>query len=143
MPSVHIPVLTDPIIEWLAPTAPGLLVDATLGLGGHAAALLSAAPGFQLLGVDRDPEAVAEARRRLEPYDRRFTTVTETFDRIPELLAELKLEPPAAILADLGCSSLQLDSAESRLPPMGPSTCAWGLMVPLRPSWSTQPTRWS
>ena len=112
MPSVHIPVLTDPIIEWLAPTAPGLLVDATLGLGGHAAALLSAAPGFQLLGVDRDPEAVAEARRRLEPYDRRFTTVTETFDRIPELLAELKLEPPAAILADLGCSSLQLDSPE-------------------------------
>jgi len=55
-PSVHIPVLVDPIVEWLAPTAPGLLVDATLGLGGHAMALLSAAPGFQLLGVDRDPD---------------------------------------------------------------------------------------
>ncbi len=112
MPSVHIPVLTDPIVEWLAPTAPGLLVDATLGLGGHASALLSAAPGFQLLGVDRDPEAVAEARRRLEPYGRRFTIVTETFDRIPELLAERELGPPSAILADLGCSSLQLDSPE-------------------------------
>lgn len=112
MPSIHIPVLTEPIVEWLTPSAPGLLVDATLGLGGHAAALLSAAPGFQLLGVDRDPEAVAEARRRLEPFGRRVTVVTETFDRVPELLAERELEPPSAILADLGCSSLQLDSPE-------------------------------
>ena len=109
-PSIHVPVLTDPIIEWLAPTAPGLLVDATLGLGGHAMALLAAAPGFQLLGVDRDPEAVAEARRRLEPYRRRVTVVTSTFDRVPELLLERGLESPSAILADLGCSSLQLDS---------------------------------
>ena len=112
MPSIHIPVLTEPIVEWLTPSAPGLLVDATLGLGGHAAALLSAAPGFQLLGVDRDPEAVAEARRRLEPFALRVTVVTETFDRVPDLLAERKLEPPSAILADLGCSSLQLDSPE-------------------------------
>ncbi len=112
MPSIHIPVLTQPIVEWLTPSAPGLLVDATLGLGGHAAALLSAAPGFQLLGVDRDPEAVAEARRRLEPFALRVTVVTETFDRVPDLLAERKLEPPSAILADLGCSSLQLDSPE-------------------------------
>jgi len=112
VPSIHIPVLTQPIVEWLTPSAPGLLVDATLGLGGHAAALLSAAPGFQLLGVDRDPEAVAEARRRLEPFALRVTVVTETFDRVPDLLAERKLEPPSAILADLGCSSLQLDSPE-------------------------------
>jgi len=111
-PSVHIPVLVDPIVEWLAPTAPGLLVDATLGLGGHAMALLSAAPGFQLLGVDRDPEAVAEARRRLEPYGHRVTVIATKFDRIPDLLVERELEPPSAILADLGCSSLQLDSPE-------------------------------
>ena len=112
MPSVHIPVLTVPVVEWLAPTAPGLLVDATLGLGGHAEALLEAAPGFQLLGVDRDPEAVAEARRRLEPYGRRVTLVNRNFDSLPELLAERALPQPAAILADLGCSSLQLDTPE-------------------------------
>ena len=111
-PSVHIPVLVDPIVEWLAPTAPGLLVDATLGLGGHAMALLTAAPGFQLLGVDRDPEAVAEARRRLEPYGHRVTVIAAKFDRIPDLLVERELESPSAILADLGCSSLQLDSPE-------------------------------
>lgn len=112
MPFIHIPVLTGPVIEWLAPMAPGLLVDATLGLGGHAEALLEAAPGFQLLGVDRDPEAVAEARRRLEGYGRRVTVVNQTFDRVPELLEARDLPPPAAILADLGCSSLQLDTPE-------------------------------
>lgn len=112
MPSVHIPVLTREVVEWLAPTAPGLLVDATLGLGGHASALLEAAPGFQLLGVDRDPEAVAEARRRLAPYEGRVTLVNARFDSLPDLLAERGLPRPAAILADLGCSSLQLDSPE-------------------------------
>jgi 16S rRNA (cytosine1402-N4)-methyltransferase len=110
VPWVHIPVLTGPVVEWLAPTAPGLLVDATLGLGGHARVLLEAAPGFQLLGVDRDPEAVAEARRRLEPYGPRVTLAIRNFDSLPELLAEQALPQPAAILADLGCSSLQLDT---------------------------------
>lgn len=112
MPSVHIPVLAGPVVEWLAPMAPGLLVDATLGLGGHARDLLEAGPGFQLLGVDRDPEAVAEARRRLEPYGPRVTIVNESFDRLPEILLERDLPAPAAILADLGCSSLQLDTPE-------------------------------
>lgn len=110
MPEVHIPVLTTEVVEWLGPVADGLIVDATVGLGGHAAALLEAAPGSRLLGVDRDPEAVAEARRRLEPYGRRVTVVNRTFDRLPELLSELDLPAPSAILADLGCSSLQLDS---------------------------------
>jgi 16S rRNA (cytosine1402-N4)-methyltransferase len=110
--SVHIPVLAGPVVEWLAPTAPGLLVDATLGLGGHAKALLEAAPGFQLLGVDRDPEAVAEARRRLEPYGRRVTIVNGRFDGLPEILSERDFPSPVAILADLGCSSLQLDTPE-------------------------------
>ncbi len=112
MLSVHIPVLAGPVVEWLAPAAPGLLVDATLGLGGHAKALLEAAPSFQLLGVDRDPEAVAEARRRLEPYGRRVTIVNGRFDGLPEILSERDLPSPVAILADLGCSSLQLDTPE-------------------------------
>ena len=110
--SVHIPVLTGPVVEWLAPTAPGLLVDATLGLGGHAQALLEAVPSFQLLGVDRDPEAVAAARRRLESYGSRVTVVKESFDRLQEILAERDLPRPTAILADLGCSSLQLDTPQ-------------------------------
>lgn len=112
MLSVHIPVLAGPVVEWLASAAPGLLVDATLGLGGHAMALLEAAPSFQLLGVDRDPEAVAEARRRLEPYGRRVTIVNGRFDGLPEILSERDLPSPVAILADLGCSSLQLDTPE-------------------------------
>lgn len=110
MPSIHVPVLTEQVVEWLAPAAPGLLVDVTVGLGGHAAALLEAAPGFRLLGVDRDPEAVAIARRRLEPFGRRAAVVNASFDRLPELLAENPGPPVAAILADLGCSSLQLDT---------------------------------
>jgi 16S rRNA (cytosine1402-N4)-methyltransferase len=112
VPFIHVPVLTDSVIEFLAPTAPGLLVDATIGLGGHAEALLEAAPGFRLLGVDRDPAAVAEARRRLEPYAHRTTFANETFDRVPDLLVEKDLEAPAAVLADIGCSSLQLDTPE-------------------------------
>jgi len=112
VPSDHIPVLTEQVIRWLAPVAPGLFVDATLGLGGHSAALLEAAPDFRLLGVDRDPQAVAGARRRLEPYGRRVTLVNRTFDCVPEILAEKGLPRPAAILADIGCSSLQLDTPE-------------------------------
>jgi len=110
--SVHIPVLAGPVVEWLAPMAPGLLVDATLGLGGHSQALLEASPSFQLLGVDRDPEAVAEARRRLEPYGHRVTLVNGRFDSLPEILSEQDFPEPVAILADLGCSSLQLDTPE-------------------------------
>ncbi len=109
---VHVPVLTDAVIERLAPAAPGLLVDATLGLAGHAVALLDAVPGFRLLGVDRDPAAVAEAGRRLQPYARRASLVAATFDRVPELLDARGLPAPAAVLADLGCSSLQLDTPE-------------------------------
>ena len=112
MLSVHIPVLAGPVVEWLAPMAPGLLVDATLGLGGHSQALLEAAPSFQLLGVDRDPEAVAEARRRLEAYGQRVTLVNGRFDGLPEILSERDFPRPVAILADLGCSSLQLDTPE-------------------------------
>jgi len=103
-----VPVLLDEVTEWLAPAAPGLLVDVTVGLGGHAAALLEEFSGFRLLGLDRDPEAIEGARRRLQPFSDRVRLVNRPFDQIRDLLVEF--EPPAAILADLGCSSLQLDS---------------------------------
>jgi len=110
--SEHLPVLTDRVVELLAPVAPGLLVDATVGLGGHAEALLRAVPEFQLIGLDRDPQALARAGEKLEPFSDRVQLVEETFDRLPLVLRRLGLGAPVAVLADIGCSSLQLDSAE-------------------------------
>jgi 16S rRNA (cytosine1402-N4)-methyltransferase len=110
--SEHLPVLTDRVVELLAPAGPGLLVDATVGLGGHAEALLRAEPEFQLVGLDRDPQALARAGERLQPFSDRVQLVEETFDRLPLVLRRLGLGAPAAVLADIGCSSLQLDSAE-------------------------------
>ena len=112
MASEHLPVLTDRVVELLVPAGPGLLVDATVGLGGHAEALLRAEPGFRLVGIDRDPQALARAGERLQPFSDRVQLVEETFDRLPLVLRRLGLGPPAAVLADIGCSSLQLDSAD-------------------------------
>jgi 16S rRNA (cytosine1402-N4)-methyltransferase len=108
----HVPVLRDRVVAWLAPTAPGLVVDATVGLGGHAAALLEAAPGLRLVGLDRDPEAIERARQRLQPFSDRARLLQSAFAELPAVLRSLGCPPVAAILADLGCSSLQLDSAE-------------------------------
>jgi 16S rRNA (cytosine1402-N4)-methyltransferase len=110
VPARHVPVLCREVVSALAPAAPGLLVDATVGLGGHAAALLEAAPGFTLLGLDRDPQALEHARRRLAPHADRVRLLERPFAELPDALAAESLPPPAAILADLGCSSLQLDS---------------------------------
>jgi 16S rRNA (cytosine1402-N4)-methyltransferase len=110
--SDHLPVLTDRVVELLVPAGPGLLVDATVGLGGHAEALLRAEPDFQLVGFDRDPQALARAGEGLQSFTDRVQLVEETFDRLPLVLRRLGLGAPAAVLADLGCSSLQLDSAE-------------------------------
>lgn len=110
--SEHLPVLTDLVVELLVPAGPGLLIDATVGLGGHAEALLRAEPGFQLVGLDRDPQALARAAERLQPFSDRVQLVEETFDRLPLVLRRLGLGAPVAVLADIGCSSLQLDSAE-------------------------------
>jgi len=110
--SDHLPVLTDRVVELLAPAGPGLLVDATVGLGGHAEALLRAEPELQLVGLDRDPQALTRAGERLQPFGDRVQLVEETFDRLPLVLRRLGLGAPVAVLADIGCSSLQLDSAE-------------------------------
>ena len=112
MASDHLPVLTARIVELLTTAAPGLLVDATVGLGGHAGALLREDPGFFLVGLDRDPRALARAGQRLRVFGERVRLVEETFDHLPSVMEDLDLEPPAAVLADLGCSSLQLDDAE-------------------------------
>jgi 16S rRNA (cytosine1402-N4)-methyltransferase len=110
--SDHLPVLTERVVELLAPAGPGLLVDATVGLGGHAEALLRAQPDFQLVGLDRDPEALTRAAERLHGFSDRVQFVEETFDHLPLVLRRLGLAAPVAIVADLGCSSLQLDTPE-------------------------------
>jgi 16S rRNA (cytosine1402-N4)-methyltransferase len=110
--SIHVPVLTDRVVELLAPAAPGLLVDVTVGLGGHAEALLRAEAGFRLVGLDRDPRALARADERLRVFEGRVRLAERTFDELPSMVERLELEPPAAVLADLGCSSLQIDDPE-------------------------------
>ena len=112
MSAIHEPVLRDLVVEWLAPAAPGLLVDATVGLGGHATALLEACPGFRLVGLDRDPEAIERARQRLQPFSDRVCLVNGDFADMADILERLDRPSPVAVLADLGCSSLQLDTAE-------------------------------
>ncbi len=109
---LHEPVLCDHVVALLTPVAPGLVVDATVGLGGHATALLAVGTGIRLLGLDRDPRALELARERLLPFADRIRLVESPFSRVSDVLAELGEEAPCAILADLGCSSLQLDSAE-------------------------------
>ncbi|HQA30576.1 MAG TPA: 16S rRNA (cytosine(1402)-N(4))-methyltransferase RsmH [Propioniciclava tarda] len=109
---IHIPVLADRIVELLAPAlaAPGsVFVDCTLGLAGHASLLLDAAPTSRLVGIDRDADALALAGERLARFGDRVTLVQAVYDELPEVLADLRLKRVAAILADLGLSSLQID----------------------------------
>jgi 16S rRNA (cytosine1402-N4)-methyltransferase len=106
----HVPVLVAEVVDYLAPRRGGLFVDATVGLGGHAEALLAASPAVRLVGVDRDPEALELAGRRLAPYGERVRLVEGRFDGLAALLAPLGLGPVAGVLADLGVSSLQLDT---------------------------------
>ena len=106
---VHRPVMVGEVVGALAPVPPGLFVDGTVGGGGHAAAVLDAHPGLQLLGLDRDPSALDAARARLEPFGPRVRLVRSRFDAIPELAAGA---PVTAVLLDLGVSSPQLDRAE-------------------------------
>lgn len=112
MDAQHVPVLVDETLELLAPERGGLYVDCTVGLGGHAAALLERSPGARLVGIDRDPQALALAAERLAPWGDRVRLVEGEHDRLAELLAPLELGPPRGVFADLGVSSMQLDRAE-------------------------------
>ena len=111
----HIPVMRDRIVELLAPAlaAPGsIYVDGTLGMGGHAEAILERCPEARVIGIDRDTEALALAAERLEPYAARTSFVHAVYDEVPEALSELGIDHMDAALFDLGVSSLQLDETE-------------------------------
>ena len=108
----HVPVLLDRVVDLLAPALarPGaVLVDATLGLGGHTEAVLARCPEARVLGVDRDARALEMAAERLAPFGDRFTGVHAVYDEIPDVLAEQGLVDVQAVLFDLGVSSMQLD----------------------------------
>lgn len=105
----HIPVLLEETLGFLQPERGGLFVDCTLGLGGHASALLEAFPEIRLVGIDRDPEALELARELLLPFGERVRLVSGDFAELTTLLHGLRIESVDGILADLGVSSLQLD----------------------------------
>jgi 16S rRNA (cytosine1402-N4)-methyltransferase len=113
--AVHVPVLLERVLALLGPALadrPAVAVDATLGLGGHAEALLRAHPQLTLVGLDRDPAALARSRERLSPFAARLHLVHAVYDRMPDVLTDLGLDGVDGVLFDLGVSSLQLDVPE-------------------------------
>ncbi|HEX4059371.1 MAG TPA: 16S rRNA (cytosine(1402)-N(4))-methyltransferase RsmH [Galbitalea sp.] len=111
----HVPVLLERTVELLSPAldAPGaVLVDATLGMGGHSEAFLRRFPDLVVLGIDRDQDALKVAGERLAPFGSRVRLVHAVYDSVPGVLKDAGLDRAAGILFDLGVSSLQLDVAE-------------------------------
>jgi 16S rRNA (cytosine1402-N4)-methyltransferase len=108
----HEPVMVDELVAVFAPVPAGTLLDATLGGGGHAEALLDSYPRLSILGLDRDEEALRAARRRLRRFGRRARSVHSRFDRLDEVIAEAGVGSLSGALFDLGVSSPQLDDAE-------------------------------
>ena len=109
---MHQSVLFNEVVECLRPArADGTLVDATLGLGGHAEGLLESYPSARVLGIDRDPRALELARARLERFGNRVAFVQGRHEQLIEILRQSNIETASGVLADLGVSSLQLDDA--------------------------------
>ena len=112
----HTPVLLDEALQLLAPAFEGFgggwLIDCTLGLGGHSRAFLERFPQLNVLGIDRDPQALEVSRQCLEAFGDRARLRQGNFHRLAELWDEKKLGRPRGILADLGVSSMQLDLPE-------------------------------
>jgi 16S rRNA (cytosine1402-N4)-methyltransferase len=112
----HRPVLVDLVVELFGPVPPGVVVDATLGGGGHAEALLDAHPHLSVLGLDQDPDAIAAASARLARFGDRVTVRRTRFDEIARVVAEVVPDlghaGASGALFDLGVSSPQLDRPE-------------------------------
>ena len=109
---MHIPVLRDEVVGFLQPMAGGLFVDCTVGLGGHARALLEAGAS-RLIGLDRDPAALAIARENVADWKDRVELVHADYRELGAVLDARGVGEVAGVLADLGVSSMQLD-AEGR-----------------------------
>lgn len=109
---LHIPVSLDLALEVLGESlnkSNAVLVDCTLGLGGHTEAFLNRFPELRVIAIDRDPQAIALAGERLKAFEGRVDYVNTTYDNIDEAIEDLGIEKVDAILLDLGVSSMQLD----------------------------------
>ncbi|TDD39471.1 16S rRNA (cytosine(1402)-N(4))-methyltransferase RsmH [Actinomadura sp. KC06] len=116
--SGHVPVMLGRVLELLTPAVDAaatgrdpVYLDATLGMGGHAEAMLRAVPRLRLIGLDRDATALERSARRLAPFGDRVTLEHAVYDEIPEVLRRLGVPAVDAVLFDLGVSSPQLDEA--------------------------------
>ena len=108
----HVPVMLDEVVQWLTPVPPGTwIVDGTVGLGGHAEALLARAADSRLLGLDRDAETLALAARRLAPFGARCVLRHADFRHIDAEARACGAAPAHAVLLDLGLSSYQLEQS--------------------------------
>ena len=109
---LHTPVLTEAIIGWLRIKPDGTYLDATVGTGGHALEIARRLSSGRLVGLDRDPQALAIARERLKEFGERVTLVQTDFSKIGEVAEKLNLPPLDGVVADLGVSTLELDTPE-------------------------------
>lgn len=113
--SRHVPVLLQRCIDLLAPALSqegAVMVDSTLGMGGHTEGVLRAFPHVRVVGLDRDTQALALAGARLAPFGDRFVGVHAVYDEIRDVLARLGIPAVQGVLMDLGVSSLQLDERD-------------------------------
>jgi 16S rRNA (cytosine1402-N4)-methyltransferase len=108
--NIHTSVLLEETIDLIDPKPTDVIVDATLGLGGHSLAMFERQPGIRLIGIDQDAEAIEKARRRLKPYGDLLTIIHTNFANIRKAVTETGVKQVNGILADLGVSSLQFDS---------------------------------
>ena len=107
----HIPVLVDDVVQALSPLAGKTIVDGTLGLGGHAQALLEADASVRLLGIDRDRQALSLAGQRLAAYADRLSLIHGNFRELAHHLDRLEIRCVDGVLLDIGVSSLHLDES--------------------------------
>lgn len=135
--SLHRPVLPVETLAALNPRAGGRYLDGTLGMGGHASAILSAAPDIELCGLDRDSEALGLARQRLAPFGQRAHLFHSRYSDFASVLGELGWPSIDGALLDIGVSSMQLDSAWR-----GFSFCGDGPLDMRMDQHSGQPSAW-
>lgn len=110
--NIHVSVLPNETLDALNARKGGLFIDATLGMGGHSELILNAAGGNHVIALDQDQEAIRIATKRLEPFGERFRVVHSNFSEIKNVLERLEIREVDGVVADLGVSSLQLDSED-------------------------------
>ncbi|MFZ0633886.1 MAG: 16S rRNA (cytosine(1402)-N(4))-methyltransferase RsmH [Candidatus Acidiferrales bacterium] len=112
MSVLHTPVLLAEVLQWLRIRPEGVYLDATAGTGGHLVEIASRLTTGRVIGIDRDPNALAIARERLKEHEDKVTLMQASFSEIGEVTRELKTPPLDGVVADLGISTLELDTPE-------------------------------